>query len=58
VLPAPRIAPISYAVNGEQNLVFLSEYCSRDREWGFISLKVVKGRGFFKSFIVDIARRN
>jgi len=46
MLPAPRIAPISFGEIGEQNLVFLSEYCNRDSGNAFISTKDGKERIF------------
>jgi len=46
MLLAPRIAPISNEEIGEQNLVLLSEYCSRVSGNVFISPKVGKGRNF------------
>jgi hypothetical protein len=48
MLLAPRIAPISFREIGEQNLVFLKEYCSRDNGNAFISPKVEKPSTFSK----------
>jgi hypothetical protein len=57
MLLAPRIAPITFREIGEQNLVFLSKYCSRDIGYPLITPKDGK-RGIFQSFIAKIDRRN
>ena len=51
----PRIAPIAFRKIGEQNLVFLSEYCSRDSGLLLMSSKVDKER-VFAGLAEDICR--